>query len=194
MVRWIFVPNLEFEVPRAGTLERARSWIRFVPALAEVIGVDSNPRAVRLIKRRVRNDSPAKQPGRYEFARPRRVPGRVIFHFEIKTVGFPGQFEGRIKFGLDERIGFMPGRPGTVQENIAVHPYEQPGAVEGAQTTMAHKQVVVEAVIAGRVVVISRHPGGVRLEKGRLAAVEGRQLDGTGEQVVGISAALRMVH
>ena len=81
-----FVPDFEFEVPRAGMFKWSRSRIRCVPALAEVIGVDSNPRTIRLFKGSIGNNGPAEQFGRHEFAGPLRVPGRVIFHLELETI------------------------------------------------------------------------------------------------------------
>ena len=166
-----YVPDFEFEVPRAGMLEWSRSRIRCVPALAEVIVVDSNPRTVRLFKGSIGDNGPAEQFGRHEFAGPLRVPGRVVLHFKLETIRRLDQLERRNKLRLDERIGFMGGRHGSIEKNIAVHPHGQLGLVVAAQIFVSDEQVVVVAVIAGRVVVISSHPGGMRLEKRRPATV-----------------------
>ena len=44
-------PHLELDLTPAGILERSRSWIRFVPAPAEVIGVDAKSVCHRVVHR-----------------------------------------------------------------------------------------------------------------------------------------------
>jgi len=86
------------------------------------------------------------------------------------------------------RGGFRP-----FEKYVPVHPYRQRRVVILGQIAMLHKQVVVEAVIAARIRMISRYRRGMRFQERRLAVVEGKHIDRPGEQVVCVSATLRIV-
>src|SRR6266536_4713219 len=86
----------------------------------------------------------------------------------------------------------MPRRPGSLQEHISVHPDRQGGRIEPTEVSRANKQIVVKAIIATRVVMEPGDGSGMRVVEWRHPFVERRHINPPGEQVMRVSAALRL--
>src|SRR4029077_14686809 len=96
------LPDFEFKLALAGILEGSGRWIRFVSAFAEVIGVDPNRRAIRLLVRHFWDSRLAEQFGGHQLAAACGGPAPLERELEIKAIGLLDHFERRVPFRFDQ--------------------------------------------------------------------------------------------
>ena len=115
--------------------------------------------------------------------RPAFQAGSNFISEEVSVRRFD-QLEGRIKLRLDERRGFMLGRLGGFEEDVAIHGHGQFGVIVLAQINAPREEIVEVAIIAARIVVKSGQRSRVRLEKRGLAGVKRADRNRPTEQVM----------